>query len=74
MIPVLILFGVLLGHWWRSSLVAAALGWPVLLVATGVMDVGTGLLGAAVLAVVNTGAGVLLHQGARLAVRWLRAS
>ena len=74
MVPVLILAGVLLGRWWRSSLVAAALGWPVMLVATGVMDVGAGLLGAAVLAVANTGAGVLLHQGARLAIRSLRTS
>ncbi|MFI7249326.1 hypothetical protein [Micromonospora chalcea] len=74
MVPVLILAGVLLGRWWRSSLVGAALGWPVLLVATGVMDVGAGLLGAAVLAVANTGAGVLLHQGARLAIRSLRTS
>ena len=74
MIPVLILFGLLLGRWWWSSLVAAALGWPVLLVATDVMDVGVGLLGAAVLAVANTGAGVLLHQGTRLAIRRLRAS
>ncbi|WP_435121721.1 hypothetical protein [Micromonospora tulbaghiae] len=73
MIPVLILFGVLLGRWWRSSLVAAALGWPVLLVATDVTEVDAGLLGAAVLAVVNTAAGVLLHQGARLAIRRLRA-
>ncbi|MCZ7429823.1 hypothetical protein O7607_29080 [Micromonospora sp. WMMA1949] len=74
MIPVLILFGLVLGRWWRSSLVAAALGWPALLVATGVTDVGAGLLGAAVLAVANTGAGVLLHQGALLAIRRLRAS
>ena len=74
MIPVLILFGLVLGRWWRSSLVAAALGWPVLLVATGVTDGGAGLLGAAVLAVANTGAGVLLHQRARLAIRRLRAS
>ena len=74
MIPVLILFGLVLGRWWRSSLVAAALGWPALLVATGVTDVGAGLLGAAGLAVANTGAGVLLHQGARLAIRSLRAS
>ncbi|WP_372443305.1 hypothetical protein [Micromonospora tulbaghiae] len=70
----LILFGVLLGRWWRSSLAAAALGWPAVLVAADVMAVGAGLLGAAVLAVVNTGAGVLLHQGVRRAVRRLRAS
>ncbi|MEW2444269.1 hypothetical protein [Micromonospora marina] len=73
MIPVLILPGLLLGRWWRSSLVAAALGWPALLVAADMMDVGVGLLGAAVLAVANTGAGVLLHRGACLAIRGLRA-
>ncbi|WP_431946632.1 hypothetical protein, partial [Micromonospora marina] len=73
LIPVLILSGLLLGRWWRSSLVVAALGWPALLVATGVMDVGVGLFGAAVLAVANTGAGVLLHQGDRPAIRRLRA-
>jgi hypothetical protein len=62
-IPTLILFGLVFGRWWRLSLIGAALGWPLLLVATDVMGVEPGLLGASGLAVVNTGAGVLIHQG-----------
>jgi hypothetical protein len=72
MIPTLILFGLLFGRWWRFTLLAAALGWPVLLVVTNVMSIGVGLLGAALLAVINAGAGVLVHQGALRALRLLR--
>lgn len=72
MIPTLILFGLVFGRWWRLSLVAAAVGWPVLLVATDVMDVEVGLLGAAGLAVINAGVGVLVHQGLLRALRLLR--
>jgi hypothetical protein len=71
-IPTLILFGLVFGRWWRLSLVAAAVGWPVLLVATDVMDVEVGLLGAAGLAVINAGDGVLVHQGILRALRLLR--
>ena len=72
MIPTLILFGLAFGRWWRLSLIAAALGWPVLLVVSDVMDVEVGLVGAAGLAVINTGIGVLVHQGSLRAVRLLR--
>jgi len=73
MIPTMILFGLVLGRWWRLSLVAAALGWPALLVAGGVMDIDVPLLAAAAgLAVANTAAGVLVHQGVLLAVRRCR--
>jgi hypothetical protein len=68
----LILFGLVLGRWWRFCLVAAALGWPVVLVATGVMSVGPGLLGASGLAIANTGVGVLIHQGVLRATRNLK--
>jgi hypothetical protein len=61
-IPTLILFGLVFGRWWRSALAGAALAWPALLVATDVMGVEPGLLGAAALAVANAGVGVLLHQ------------
>jgi hypothetical protein len=71
-IPTLILFGLVFGHWWRLSLIAAALGWPLLLVVSDVMSVEVGLVGAAVLAVINTGIGVLIHQGGLRAVRLLR--
>ena len=69
MIPTLILFGLLLGRWWRLSLVTAALGWPAALVATDVISVGPGLLGASGLAIANTGVGVLIHQGLLLTIR-----
>jgi hypothetical protein len=73
MIPTLILFGLVFGRWWRTALAAAAIGWPVLLVAMGVTHPGAGLLlGAAGLAIINTGAGAAIHQGARRVVRRAR--
>jgi hypothetical protein len=70
-IPTLILFGMVFGHWWRLSLVAAAVGWPLLLVATDAMNVEVGLLGAAGLAVINAGIGVLVHQSVLWTLRLL---
>ena len=72
MIPTMIVFGLVFGRWWRLSLAVAAVGWPLLLVASDVMDLEAGLLGAAALAVINTGAGVLVHQGALHIVRRYR--
>ncbi|MEV7983670.1 hypothetical protein [Micromonospora sp. NPDC085948] len=72
MIPTLILFGLVFGRWWRLSLIAAALGWPVLLAADDAMSVGPGLLGASGLAIANTGVGVLIHQGILRMMRALR--
>jgi hypothetical protein len=72
MIPTMILFGLIFGRWWRVTLVAAALGWPLLLVVADVAGIEASLLGAAVLAVVNAGVGVLVHQGVLLACRHLR--
>jgi hypothetical protein len=59
------------GRWWRLPLVAAAVGWPLLLVATDAMNVEVGLLRAAGLAVINAGVGVLVHQGILRAFRLL---
>jgi len=72
MIPTLILFGLVFGRWWRLSLVTAAVGWPVLLVVDDTMDVEVGLLGAAGLAVINAGIGVLFHQAVLGTLRLLR--
>ncbi len=72
MIPTLILFGLVFGRWWRISLMIAAVAWPALLVTTDVMSVEVGLLGAAGLATINTGLGVLVHQGILRSVRLLR--
>jgi hypothetical protein len=68
----LILFGLVLGRWWRFSLVVAALGWPVVLVVTDVMSAGPGLIGASGLAIANTGVGVLIHQGVLRTTRHVR--
>jgi len=68
----MIVFGLVFGRWWRVSLVAAAVAWPVLLVADDVMEVELGLIGAAGLAVINAGAGVLVHQAALRVLRLLR--
>lgn len=71
MIPTMILFGVIFGRWWPITLAAAALAWPLLLVATDVAGFSTSLIGAAALAVVNAGVGVLIHQGVLLGYRHL---
>jgi hypothetical protein len=71
-IPTLILFGLIFGRWWRFSLIAAAIGLPVVLVVGDVMAFEWGLVGAAGLAVANTLVGVLAHQGVRWVVRQVR--
>ena len=72
MIPTLIMIGAVFGRWWRVTLLGSAVGWPVLLVVTGAMNIGPALVGAAGLAVLNTAVGVLLHQGIRHGGRKLR--
>lgn len=72
MIPTLILAGLVLGRWWPWALVVAAIAWPAALVASNAMAFGWGLLGAAVLAVVNVLVGVLVHQAVARAIRRLR--
>lgn len=69
MIPTMILFGLLLGRWWRLSLGAAAVAWPLLLLADGVVSVVPVLLGAAVLGVANAAVGVAAHQAVLQLVR-----
>lgn len=66
MIPTMILFGLVLGRWWRVTIAAAAVFWPVLLLVTGVAQqsgslVST-LLGAALLAALNAAVGAAVHQ------------
>lgn len=67
----MIVFGLTAGHWPRVALLAAAVLWPVALVASDVMVFKIGLVTAAALAIVNTAAGVLVHQGIRLTFRRL---
>jgi hypothetical protein len=74
MIPTLILWGLVSGRWWRFSVIAASVGWPVALVATEVIGVGSELIGAAILAAANTFVGVIVHQAALWGVRRGRAA
>ena len=62
MIPTMIVFGLILGRWWRPTLILAALIWPAMLVADNVMRVQPGLLAAAGLGALNAGVGILVHQ------------
>jgi hypothetical protein len=73
-IPTMIVFGVVLGRWWRVALVTAAIGWPLVLVATDVVAFDAGLIEAAALAVANAGVGVLAHQICLQAYRHRRNS
>jgi hypothetical protein len=74
MIPTMILLGLILGRWWWPALGTAAAGWPLLLLATDVIDFDEPaiLAGAAALAVANAGVGVLTHQGCLHAYGHLR--
>jgi len=71
----MILFGLVLGRWWRTTLVLAALLWPVLVrgaVQEGPGDLVTGLLLASALGVANATVGVAIHQAVLWAVRAAR--
>ena len=62
MIPTMILFGLLLGRWWKVALVVGASAWPTLLSARGVIAAPPEIVGAAALGLVNTAVGVMAHQ------------
>lgn len=72
MIPTMILLGLVLGRWWWVALAAAAVVWPVVLVAADVVPLDATLLAAALLAAVNAGVGMLAHQAVLHAYRHLR--
>ena len=61
-IPTMIAFGLVLGRWWRPTLLLAAIVWPAILIAAGLVDVEAGLLTAAGLGALNAAVGILLHQ------------
>ena len=73
MIPTMILFGLVVGHWWKSTLVAATLLWPAMLLATGVIGFDAHVPGAALFGLANAGVGVGIHKGIAWTVRNLRS-
>lgn len=71
MIPSMIVFGLLVGYWWKVALVTATLGWPGLLLATGVISIAQ-IPGAALLAAANAAIGVAVVQAIVFGVRWTK--
>ncbi len=71
MIPTMILLGLVLGRWWRTALVVAAISWPILLLSGGIISVAQVPVSAG-LAIINAGVGVLVGQGGLRAYRTLR--
>lgn len=72
MVPTLILLGVLGGHWWRWTVPALSLGWPLLLLATGTPLTAGEVVIAIVLGLVNVGLGAVAYTVIRSVVRGRR--
>ncbi len=72
MIPTMILFGLLLGRWWKPALVAGTSAWTVLLWSQGLLSTPADILGGAALALANTAVGVSVHQFVLALVRRAR--
>lgn len=75
-IPTVIVLGFILGRWPWVALAVAAVGWPVLLLVTGTLELSADFGGqailAALLASVNAGVGILAHQALLWSVRLVR--
>ena len=71
-IPTMILFGLLLGRWWKFALIVGTSAWTVLLWSQGLLATPPEIVGAAALALVNTAVGVLAHQLVLAVVRRVR--
>lgn len=54
MIPTMLLFGLVLGRWWKTCLVVGTVGWPLLLWFDNIIESPTEFVGAAGLAALNT--------------------
>ena len=72
MILILLLFGLIFGRHWKVAIPISAVGWPVVLVVTGVQDAGMGLLPVALLAAVNAGLGAVIRLTIDRVLRLLR--
>jgi hypothetical protein len=72
-IPTLILVGLIFGRWWKIVVPAAIIGWPILLIVTGVDSGWAFAASAALFAAANVSVGVLAFVTLRLVVRRLAA-
>ena len=73
-IPTVLLIGLLFGHWWKITIPVAVLGWPILLIATGVDSGFQFVMGAGSFAAANVAVGVLVYQAIRLIARRVSVS
>lgn len=73
MIPTMLVYGLLVGRWWRFAILSSAVIWPIILLVDGVTASPWALLAAAGLGAANAAVGVLVHQailrGSRAVVR-----
>lgn len=74
MIPTVLVVGLLFGRWWKITVPVAVLGWPILLIATGVDSGFSFAVGAGFIAAANVVVGVLAYQAVRLVARRATAS
>ena len=72
MIPVMILFGLLLGRWWKLTLIVGPAAGTLLIWSQGLLTTPPEVAGAAALALVNTVVGVSVHQLMLAVVRRVR--
>lgn len=73
MAPTMILFGLVFGWWWRSTLIVAAVVWPALVLVSSHGETGLRvILAAALIGFLNAVVGVLIAQGVLHLVRMMR--
>jgi hypothetical protein len=74
-IATLIVFGLIFGRWWKTALIVGSVSWVVLLLVGGVIEARLAAIAVAtLLAFLNTGLGVGVHQAVWYAVRRFRRS
>ena len=61
MIPAMIMFGFVLGRWWKVTVPFAAVTWPLVLILSGIDLDRSETAGAAILGVVDATVGAALH-------------
>jgi hypothetical protein len=61
-IPTVLAVGLLFGRWWRISIPVAVIGWPILLIASGIDSGMRFAVEAALLAGANVVVGVIVNR------------
>ena len=75
MIATLIVFGLIFGRWWKTALIVGTVSWVVLLLVSDIIEARLAVIAVAtLLAFLNTGLGVSVHQAVLHVVRRFRRS